>query len=169
LFHTNGKFHVNDEKPNDQILKSYHKVVKKVNSDIENFSFNTSVSAFMICINELSSLGCKSKDILSNLCILLSPFAPHICEELWSLLGNKNSISYEKFPMHDEKYLIESMIEYPVSFNGKLRFKINLSASLKQNEVEDIIKNHQSTDKYLNGNSIKKIIFVPKKIINVVC
>ena len=169
LFHTNGKFHVNDEKPNDQILKSYHKVVKKVNSDIENFSFNTSVSAFMICINELSSLGCKSKDILANLCILLSPFAPHICEELWSLLGNKNSISYEKFPMHDEKYLIESMIEYPVSFNGKLRFKINLSASLKQNEVEDIIKNHQSTEKYLNGNSIKKIIFVPKKIINVVC
>ena len=169
LFHTNGKFHVNDEKPNDQILKSYHKVVKKVNSDIENFSFNTSVSAFMICINELSSLGCKSKDVLANLCILLSPFAPHICEELWSLLGNKTSISYEKFPMHDEKYLIESMIEYPVSFNGKLRFKINLSASLKQNEVEDIIKNHQSTEKYLNGNSIKKIIFVPKKIINVVC
>ena len=169
LFHTNGKFHVNDEKPNDQILKAYHKVVKKVNSDIENFSFNTSVSAFMICINELSSLGCKSKDILSNLCILLSPFAPHICEELWSLLGNKTSISYEKFPVHDEKYLIESMIEYPVSFNGKLRFKINLSASLKQNEVEDIIKNHQSTEKYLNGNSIKKIIFVPKKIINIVC
>ena len=140
LFHTDGKFHVNDEKPNDQVLKAYHKVVKKVNSDIENFSFNTSVSAFMICINELSSLGCKSKDILSNLCILLSPFAPHICEELWSLLGNKTSISYEKFPMHDEKYLIESMIEYPVSFNGKLRFKINLSASLKQNEVEDINK-----------------------------
>ena len=169
LFHTDGKFYVNDEKPNDQVLKSYHKVVKKVNSDIENFSFNTSVSAFMICINELSSLGCKSKDILSNLCILLSPFAPHICEELWSLLGNKTSISYEKFPVHDEKYLKESMIEYPVSFNGKLRFKINLSASLKQNEVEDIIKNHQSTEKYLNGNSIKKIIFVPKKIINVVC
>ena len=169
LFHTDGKFHVNDEKPNDQVLKAYHKVVKKVNSDIENFSFNTSVSAFMICINELSSLGCKSKDILSNLCILLSPFAPHICEELWSLLGNKTSISYEKFPVHDEKYLIESMIEYPVSFNGKLRFKINLSASLKPNEVEDIIKNHQSTEKYLNGNSIKKIIFVPKKIINIVC
>ena len=169
LFHTDGKFHVNDEKPNDQVLKAYHKVVKKVNSDIENFSFNTSVSAFMICINELSSLGCKSKDILSNLCILLSPFAPHICEELWSLLGNKTSISYEKFPVHDEKYLKESMIEYPVSFNGKLRFKINLSTSLKPNEVEDIIKNHQSTEKYLNGNSIKKIIFVPKKIINIVC
>jgi len=169
LFYTDGKFHVNDEKPNDQVLKAYHKVVKKVNSDIENFSFNTSVSAFMICINELSSLGCKSKDILSNLCILLSPFAPHICEELWSLLGNKNSISYEKFPEHDEKYLIESMIEYPVSFNGKLRFKIDLSTSLKQNEVEDVIKNHQSTEKYLNGKSIKKIIFVPKKIINVVC
>ncbi len=169
LFHTDGKFHVNDEKPNDQVLKAYHKVVKKVNSDIENFSFNTSVSAFMICINELSSLGCKSKDILSNLCILLSPFAPHICEELWSLLGNKTSISYEKFPVHDEKYLIESMIEYPVSFNGKLRFKINLSTSLKPNEVEDIIKNHQSIEKYLNGNSIKKIIFVPKKIINIVC
>ncbi len=169
LFHMDGKFHVDDGKPNDQVLKAYHKVVKKVNSDIENFSFNTSVSAFMICINELSSLGCKSKDVLSNLCILLSPFAPHICEELWSLLGNKTSISYEKFPTHDEKYLIESMVEYPVSFNGKLRFKINLSSSLKQNEVENIVENHESTEKYLNGKSIKKIIFVPKKIINVVC
>ena len=168
LFHKNGKFHVNEEKPNDQALKVYHKVVKKVNSDIENFSFNTSVSAFMICINELSALNCNSKDILSNLCVLLSPFAPHISEELWSLLGNKSSISYEEYPTHDEKYLVESMIEYPVSFNGKLRFKINLSISLKQNEVEDVIKNHQSTEKYLNGNSIKKIIFVPKKIINVV-
>ena len=168
LFHKHGKFHVNEEKPNDQVLKVYHKVVKKVNSDIENFSFNTSVSAFMICINELSALNCNSKDILSNLCVLLSPFAPHISEELWSLLGNKSSISNEEYPTHDEKYLVESMIEYPVSFNGKLRFKINLSISLKQNEVEDVIKNHQSTEKYLNGNSIKKIIFVPKKIINVV-
>ena len=122
----------------------------------------------MICINELSALNCNSKDILSNLCVLLSPFAPHISEELWSLLGNKSSISYEEYQTHDEKYLVVSMIEYPVSFNGKLRFKINLSISLKQNEVEDVIKNHQSTEKYLNGNSIKKIIFVPKKIINVV-
>ena len=122
----------------------------------------------MICINELSSLGCRSRKILSNLCILLSPFAPHICEEIWSLLGNDKSISYEKYPEFNEKFLEESVFEYPVSFNGKLRFKICLQSDIELNQVEDVVNNHKLSNKYLDGKSIKKIIFVPKKIINVV-
>ena len=169
LFHIDEKFYVSDDQPSDEALKIYHKTVKKVVNDIDKFSFNTSVSAFMICINELSSIGCNSKNILSNLCILLSPFAPHICEEIWSLLGNDKSISYEKYPEFDEKFLEESVIEYPVSFNGKLRFRISLQSNIELKEVESVINNHELTNKYLDGKSIKKIIFVPKKIINVVC
>ena len=169
LFHRNEKFYVSDNQPSNEVLKIYHKTVKKVVNDIDNFSFNTSVSAFMICINELSSLGCNSRYILSNLCILLSPFAPHICEEIWSLLGNDKSISYEKYPEFDEKFLEESVIEYPVSFNGKLRFRISLQRNIELKEVESIVNSHELTNKYLDGKSIKKIIFVPKKIINVVC
>ena len=169
LFHINEKFYVSDDQPSDEALKIYHKTVKKVVNDIDKFSFNTSVSAFMICINELSSIGCNSRNILSNLCILLSPFAPHICEEIWSLLGNDKSISYEKYPEFDEKFLEESVIEYPVSFNGKLRFRISLQSNIELKEVESVVNNHELTNKYLDGKSIKKIIFVPKKIINVVC
>ena len=168
LFYKENKFYISDERPTDEVLKIYHKTVKKVNEDIENFSFNTSVSAFMICVNKISSLNCSSKEDLSNLCVLLSPFAPHICEELWSLLGNKKSISYEKYPTFDKRYLEESIIEYPVSFNGKLRFKISLASKLKIDQVNEIIKNHELTSKYIADKSIKKIIFVPKKIINVV-
>ena len=168
LFYKENKFYISDERPTDEVLKIYHKTVKKVNEDIENFSFNTSVSAFMICVNKISSLNCSSKEVLSNLCVLLSPFAPHICEELWSLLGNKKSISYEKYPTFDKRYLEESIIEYPVSFNGKLRFKISLASNLKIDQVNEIIKNHELTSKYIADKSIKKIIFVPKKIINVV-
>ena len=114
LFHTNGKFHVNDEKPNDQILKSYHKVVKKVNSDIENFSFNTCISALMICVNELTNLDCKSRKILSPLTQILYPSAPHVAEEIWESLGHKNSITFEPFPQVNESYLIEETKNYPV-------------------------------------------------------
>ena len=169
LFHQKGKFYVSDEQPSEKVLKIYHKTVKKVINDIEKFSFNTSVSAFMICINELSSNNCDSRYILSNLCILLSPFAPHICEEIWSLLGNSKSISYEKYPEFDEKFLEESFIEYPVSFNGKLRFKISLPNDIEKSEVDKLINDHELSNKYLDGKSIKKIIFVPKKIINIVC
>ena len=107
--------------------------------------------------------------ILSNLCVLLSPFAPHICEEIWFNLGNKKSISVEKYPEFDNKFLQESIKEYPVSFNGKLRYKISLANDLNNDQVNELIKNHELTLKYLGGNSIKKIIFVPNKIINVVC
>ena len=169
LFFEDDKFYVSDDPPSMEVLKIYHQTVKKVIHDIDKFSFNTSVSAFMICINELTSKGCNSRDILSNLCVLLSPFAPHICEEIWSLLGNKSSISMETYPEFDEKFLEESVIEYPVSFNGKLRFKISLPSNVQKNEVEVLISEHELTNKYLAGTSIKKIIFVPKKIINIVC
>ena len=169
LFFEDDKFYVSDDPPSMEVLKIYHQTVKKVIHDIDKFSFNTSVSAFMICINELTSKGCNSRDILSNLCVLLSPFAPHICEEIWSLLGNKSSISKETYPEFDEKFLEESVIEYPVSFNGKLRFKISLPSNVQKNEVEVLISEHELTNKYLAGTSIKKIIFVPKKIINIVC
>ena len=169
LFFEDDKFYVTDDPPSMEVLKIYHQTVKKVIHDIDKFSFNTSVSAFMICINELTSKGCNSRDILSNLCVLLSPFAPHICEEIWSLLGNKSSISIETYPEFDEKFLEESVIEYPVSFNGKLRFKISLPSNVQKNEVELLISEHELTNKYLEGKSIKKIIFVPKKIINIVC
>ena len=169
LFFEDDKFYVTDDPPSMEVLKIYHQTVKKVIHDIDKFSFNTSVSAFMICINELTSKGCNSRDLLSNLCVLLSPFAPHICEEIWSLLGNKSSISIETYPEFDEKFLEESVIEYPVSFNGKLRFKISLPSNVQKNEVELLISEHELTNKYLEGKSIKKIIFVPKKIINIVC
>ena len=169
LFFEDDKFYVTDDPPSMEVLKIYHQTVKKVIHDIDKFSFNTSVSAFMICINELTSKGCNSRDLLSNLCVLLSPFAPHICEEIWSLLGNKSSISIETYPEFDEKFLEESVIEYPVSFNGKLRFKISLPSNVQKNEVEVLISEHELTNKYLAGTSIKKIIFVPKKIINIVC
>ena len=169
LFFEDDKFCVSDDPPSMEVLKIYHQTVKKVIHDIDKFSFNTSVSAFMICINELTSKDCNSRDVLSNLCILLSPFAPHICEEIWSLLGNKSSISIETYPEYDEKFLKESVIEYPVSFNGKLRFKISLPSNVQKNEVELLISEHELTNKYLAGTSIKKIIFVPKKIINIVC
>ena len=169
LYHKDNKFYVSNEKPSEEVLKIYHKTVKKVSEDIESFSFNTSVSAFMICVNKLSALKCQSKEILSNLCVLLSPFAPHICEEIWFNLGNKKSISIEKYPEFDNKFLQESIKEYPVSFNGKLRYKISLANDLNNDQVNELIKNHELTLKYLGGNSIKKIIFVPNKIINVVC
>ena len=169
LFFEDDKFYVSDDPPSMEVLKIYHQTVKKVIHDIDKFSFNTSVSAFMICINELTSKDCNSRDVLSNLCVLLSPFAPHICEEIWSLLGNKSSISIETYPEYDEKFLKESVIEYPVSFNGKLRFKISLPSNVQKNEVELLISEHELTNKYLAGTSIKKIIFVPKKIINIVC
>ena len=169
LFFHDNVFYVSNDPPSMEVLKIYHQTVKKVVNDIDNFSFNTSVSAFMICINELTSKGCNSRDVLSNLCILLSPFAPHICEEIWSLLGNKSSISLETYPKFDEKFLEETVIEYPVSFNGKLRFKISLPSNIKKDEVEVLIIKHELTTKYLAEKSLKKIIFVPKKIINIVC
>ena len=169
LFHINEEFIVSDDKPTDKAFKILHKTIKKVSEDIENFSFNTSVSAFMICVNELNSLKCNNRLILKDLCVLLSPFAPHICEEIWNKLGNTKSISNINYPVYNPDFLKENTVEYPVSFNGKLRFKINLETSLSVEEIKKEVLKDEKTEKYLNHKEIKKVIIVPNKIINIVC
>ena len=164
-----GNWIVSDEKATPAELKALHKLINKVGTDIENFSFNTSVSAFMIALNELQDLKCNKKEILEQIVILLSPFAPHITEELWSLLGNKESVSKASFPEYVEAYTVENTFEYPVSFNGKMRFKLELSKSLTPAEVEKAVRENENTAKYVGENGIKKVIVVPNKIINVVC
>ncbi len=164
-----GNIAVVDEKPSGAELKALHKLIKKVGDDIEAFSFNTSVSAFMIALNELQDLKSRNKEILETMLVLLSPFAPHITEELWSVLGNKESIAFAKFPEYVEAYTVENTFEYPVSFNGKMRFKLELSKSLTPKEVEEAVRANENTEKYLMGATIKKVIVVPSKIINIVC
>ena len=168
LFHDETRFNVLDTKPNENSLKILHKTIKKVNSDIESFSFNTCVSAFMICVNELSSLNEKSSKVLRNLCLLLSPFAPHICEEIWSKFGESDTISNQDFPIHDESFLIEDKFEYPISFNGKLRFKMIFNLDCEYNDIQKELSQNEKVNSYLNGKKIKKIIFVKNKIINIV-
>ena len=164
-----GNWVVSDEKATPAELKALHKLINKVGTDIENFSFNTSVSAFMIALNELQDLKCCKREILEQLVILLSPFAPHISEELWSLLGHTESVSTASFPEYVEAYTVENTFEYPVSFNGKMRFKMELPKSLSPKEVEEAVRANDNTAKYVGENGIKKVIVVPGKIINVVC
>ena len=159
---------ITDAEPSKEMYKSLHKTIKKVTEDIENFSFNTSVSQFMICVNELSQLKCNHKDILEPLAVLISPYAPHIAEELWAMLGNSTGISTAAFPVFEEKYLVESSKEYPVSFNGKMRFKIELPLDLNPKQIEEIILKDERTIAQLNGTTPKKVIIVPGKIINLV-
>ena len=157
---------VTDEEPTKEMYKSLHKTIKKVTEDIENFSFNTSVSQFMICVNELSQQKCHHRAILEPLAIVISPYAPHIAEELWSLLGHEGSISKVPFPKFEEKHLVESAKEYPVSFNGKMRFKIELPLDLTAEQIEEIIMADERTQAQLQGKTPKKVIIVPGKIIN---
>jgi leucyl-tRNA synthetase len=145
-----------------------HKTIKKVQEDIENFSFNTSVSSFMIAVNELTILKCNTREILAPLLVLLSPYAPHISEELWRKLGNKGSISTVDFPIFEAKHLVESTKNYPVSFNGKMRFTIALSMNLSKDEIEKMVLNHEKTIAQLAGKTPKKVIIVPGKIVNIV-
>jgi leucyl-tRNA synthetase len=159
---------VTDEVPTKDNLKTLHKTIKKVADDIENFSFNTSVSQFMICVNELTAQGCHSRAILEPLAIVISPYAPHIAEELWSLLGNIGSIATVPFPVFEPKHLIESSKEYPVSFNGKMRFTIELPLDLTKDQIEEIIMKDERTIKQLEGKMPNKVIIVPGKIINLV-
>lgn len=156
-----------DEEPTKEMYKSLHKTIKKVTEDIENFSFNTSVSQFMICVNELTQQKCHHKAILEPLAILVSPYAPHIAEELWNMLGNEGSISEVAFPIFDASYLVESSKEYPVSFNGKMRFKIELPLDLTAEQIQEIIMNDERTIAQLDGKEPKKIVIVPGKIINI--
>ena len=168
LYFDGDTFSVSKEEPTKEELKILHTLIKKVIYDIENFSFNTSVSQFMIAVNELQKLKCNKKAILEPLAVLISPYAPHVCEELWSLLGNAESIDFAPFPALNEAYLVEDEIEYPVSFNGKMRFKLSLSAELSKEEIEEIVMKDEKVIQQLDGAKPKKIIVVPKKIINIV-
>ncbi|HBZ65873.1 MAG TPA: leucine--tRNA ligase [Bacteroidales bacterium] len=169
LFHDrDNNFLVSDEPATDAELKTLHKTIKKVQEDTERFSFNTCVASFMICANELTDLKCNKRCVLEPLVALLSPFAPHIAEELWSLLGNNGSVSFAGFPSFDEKYLVESIFEYPVSFNGKMRFTMALPIDLPAAGIEKAVLANEKTLKYLEGKQPRKMIVVPGKIVNIV-
>lgn len=168
LFYRDGQLLINEEQPNTEELKTLHKTIKKISYDIENFSYNTSVSAFMICVNELYAQKCSKKSILNELSILLAPFAPHIAEEMYHLLGNTSSVCDAQFPTYKEEYLLESTVKYPISFNGKVRFTLELPADLSKEELEKAALNHENTIKQIQGGSIKKVIVVPGKIVNIV-
>ena len=158
-----------DEPASKDSFKTLHKTIKKVATDIENFSFNTSVSTFMIAVNELSIQKCNSREILAPFLILIEPYAPHIAEELWHLMGNSTSISYESFPEFDASYLVESSKVYPISFNGKMRFTLELPLALSKAEIEAAVLGHEKTTAQLQGLAPKKVIVVPGKIVNIVC
>jgi leucyl-tRNA synthetase len=159
---------VSADEPAAAELKSIHKLIKKVSYDIEHFSFNTSVSAFMICVNELAALKCNKRAVLELFTVVLAPFAPHIAEELWHVLGNNSTVCDAQWPDYDEACLVESMVTYAVSFNGKTRFSLELPAEASREEVEQAALSHENTPKWTEGKAPKKIIVVPKKIINIV-
>ena len=168
LFQVGENFSVSDETPSREELKVLHKTIKKVEYDIENFSFNTSIPAFMICTNELTALKCNKRAVLEPLVIAIAPFAPHMAEELWSLLGHTQSITKESFPKWEEKFLVEDAFEYPVSFNGKVRFKLSMPLTATNADIEAAVKAAPESTKWLEGKEIKKMIIVPKKIVNIV-
>ncbi len=158
----------NEDKANPAELKTLHKTIKKIEGDTEHFSFNTAVSAFMVCVNELTDLKCHKKEVLSQLLILLTPYAPHISEELWSALGNAGSVLDAAYPQYNEQYLVESEKEYPISINGKMRTTINIATSAEQPEVEQIVLANEIVQKWLEGKDPKKIVFVKNRMVNVV-
>ena len=169
LFFDRDDFCVSEEKATPAELKALHKLIGKAQDDIEHFSFNTTVSAFMIAVGELTDLGCNKREILEPLLVVLSPFAPHITEELWEMLGHKESISFASYPVYNPAFTVEDSVKYPVQFNGKMRFLIELPKSLGREEVEAAVRADANTAKYLQGAAIRKVIVVPGKIINIVC
>ena len=168
LFYNGEELSISDSSPTAEEFKTLHKTIKKVEEDIENFSFNTSVSTFMIAVNELITQKCNKRAILEPLLILISPYAPHIAEELWEKLGNTESISTAPFPIFKPQYLVESSKNYPVSFNGKMRFTLELPLDMTKDDIEKVVLAHQKTQAQLAGRVPKKIIIVPGKIINIV-
>ena len=168
LFHTNDKFEVSTAEPTAAELKALHKLIQKISYDIEHFSFNTSISAFMICINELTTLKSNNRAILHDFLILLSPFAPHISEELWSKLGNEQTIFDTQWPELNEEYLKEDTFKYAISFNGKVRFTLEFAADANKVEIEEAVLNHPDSLKWIDGKTPKKVIVVPRKIVNIV-
>ncbi|MDR9456614.1 MAG: class I tRNA ligase family protein [Salegentibacter sp.] len=168
LYHNWEQFEVSEEKASADSLRTLHKTIKKVTEDIEEFSFNTSVSTFMICVNELSAQKCNSREILEPLAVLIAPYAPHIAEELWNKLGNSESVVTAEYPVYEERYLVESTKNYPISFNGKMRFMIELPLDMPKDEIEKTVLADERTQKQLDGRAPKKVIVVPGKIVNVV-
>ncbi|HBG56802.1 leucine--tRNA ligase [Proteiniphilum sp. UBA1028] len=168
LFYKEGTLAVSGKEPAKEALKSLHKLIKKVSSDIEHFSFNTSVSAFMICVNELTALSCRERAILSDLVVCLAPFAPHLAEELWHVLGNETSVCDAAWPVWNEEYLREDVFPYAISFNGKSRYLLEFAAEATSEEIEKAVLEHPQSQKWLEGKTPKKVIIVPKKIVNVV-
>ena len=168
LFWDQEQWLVNDEKATPEELKALHKLIGKEQADIESFSYNTTISAFMIAVNELTSLGCSKKEILEPLVILLSPFAPHIAEELWHRLGHEDSVTYATFPEFIPAYAAEDNVTYPVQFNGKMRFTVDMPKSASPAEVEAVVRAHEQTPKYVGSQNIVKVIVVPGRIINIV-
>lgn len=169
LFHNGqGELEVVDQQPQPEALKTLHKTIKKVTEDLERYSFNTPVSAFMIAVNELTDQKCNNKAVLGDLLVLLAPFGPHIAEELWKKLGNTTSIAYAQWPEFKEEFLVENSFDYPVSFNGKMRFKIALPTDMGKEDVEKTVLASEQAQKYLEGNQPKKVIVVPGRIVNIV-
>ncbi|MXV17837.1 leucine--tRNA ligase [Hufsiella ginkgonis] len=170
LFHNDKlEFSVSDEEPTGAELKSLHKIIRKVEEDIERFSFNTSVSSFMICVNELTELKCNKRKILRDLVVTLAAYAPHITEELWTLLGNApGTLSYAQYPAFNPAYLVENEFAYPISVNGKMKMNLNISLSLDETEVRSVVLSNPDFQKYLEGKEARKVIFVKGKIVNVV-
>ena len=168
LYHQGGSWSISEAAPNEKELKTLHTLIKKLNEDINNFSFNTSVSAFMIAVNELHDQKCNKQSVLEVLPVLISPFAPHIAEELWDRLGNVGSINEVPYPQHEEKFLVESSVKYPISFNGKVRFTLSLPADMSKDEVEKVVMAEAKTQQYLDGKAPRKVIVVPGRIVNIV-
>jgi leucyl-tRNA synthetase len=169
LFHDGaGNFSVSNTQPDQKALKVLHRTLKKVAHDIEHFSFNTSVSEFMICCNELTGMKCNARTILEPLVVALAPFAPHITEELWSLLGNKDTVFNATFSAYDEQYLKEESFEYPISINGKVRTKMNFALDMPQADIEKMVLASEIVSKWTEGKPPKRVIIVPGRIVNVV-
>ena len=159
---------IEETAPTAEELKSPHKTIKKVTFDIEHFSYNTSIPAFMICQNELTTAKCHKRAILEPLVVLIAPFAPHIAEELWQRLGHETTVCDAQWPAFEEKYLVESSVKYPVSFNGKVRFTLELPADATKDQVQEAALTNEQAAKWLDGKEPKKVIVVPGKIVNVV-
>ena len=168
FYDRSGQYLVTDEAATKDELKSLHKLIKKVTNDIETFSYNTSISAFMICVNELSSLKCSKKEILNQLIVVLAPFAPHVCEELWKLLNNAGSVCDAHWPTYNEEYLVENTVNYTISFNGKARFNKEFPADAASDAIQAEVLIDERSAKWMEGKSVVKVIVVPKKIVNIV-
>jgi leucyl-tRNA synthetase len=158
----------NEDQPSIDELKALHKAIKKIDEDTERFSFNTAVSAFMVCVNELSELGCHKKAILEPLLILLTPYAPYVCEELWHNLGESGSVLVANYPILEPKYLVESSKVYPIAINGKTRTEMDIALDASQAYIEQLVLSNEVVRKWLDGKQAKKVVYVPGRMINIV-